>query len=98
MEYVWNIGNLTRHSSDGLVYNVEYTYETWASSSAVSKGGIVIVTGSPSDPNYIPFEDLTSDIVLGWITGSFDIPVMQTELSASLNELLTSQSIAGTPW
>ena len=59
MDYYWNIGNLTRHSSDGLVYNVEYTYETWASGSAVSKGGIVIVTGSPSDPNYIPFDDLT---------------------------------------
>ena len=98
MDYYWNIGNLTRHSSDGLVYNVEYTYETWASSSAVSKGGTVIVTGSPYDPNYIPFEDLTSDIVLGWITGSFDIPAMQTELSSSLNKLLTSQSIAGTPW
>tara|TARA_Y100000385_G_C13045726_1_gene617386 strand:- start:591 stop:887 length:297 start_codon:yes stop_codon:yes gene_type:complete len=98
MEYIWNIGNLTRHSSDGLVYNVEYTYETWASSSAASLGGTVTITGSPSDPNYIPFEDLTQDIVLGWITGSFDIPAMQVELSSSLSELLTSQSIAGTPW
>ena len=98
MDYYWNIGNLTRHSSDGLVYNVEYTYETWASGSAVSKGGIVIVTRSSTENDFVPFEDLTQDIVLGWITGSFDIPAMQTELSASLNELLTSQSIAGTPW
>tara|TARA_Y100000389_G_C17352482_1_gene459215 strand:- start:409 stop:705 length:297 start_codon:yes stop_codon:yes gene_type:complete len=98
MEYVWNIGNLTRHSSDGLVYNVEYSYETWANGQTAKKWGTIIVTGSASEPDYIPFGDLTQDIVLGWITGSFDIPAIQLELSSSLNSLITTQSIAGTPW
>jgi len=98
MEYIWNIGNLTRHSSDGLVYNVEYTYETYSNGQAASKGGTIIVTGSASEPDYIPFDDLTQDIVLGWITGSFDIPAIQLELSSSLSKLITTQSIAGTPW
>jgi len=58
----------------------------------------MLVTGSSTEPGFIPFEDLTQDIVLSWITGSFDIPVIQTELSSSLNKLLTTQSIAETPW
>lgn len=98
MEYYWNIDNLTRHSSSGVVYDVEYTYETYMSGSVSKKQGIITISGSSSDPNFIPFGDLTQDIVLGWITGSFDIPSMQYELSSSLNELLTTQSISGTPW
>jgi hypothetical protein len=98
MEYIWNIGNLTRNSTNGLVYDVEYSYETYMSGSSARKWGIITVTGSASDPNFTQFDDLTQDIVLGWITGSFDISAIQVELSSSLNKLLTTQSIDGTPW
>lgn len=98
MEYHWSIGNLTRQADNGLVYDVEYSYETYTSGQSAGIYGQILVTGSSTEPGFIPFEDLTQDIVLSWITGSFDIPVIQTELSSSLNKLLTTQSIAETPW
>lgn len=98
MEYIWNIGNLTRNSTDGLVYDVEYSYETYMSGSSARKWGIVTVTGSASDPNFTQFDDLTQDIVLGWITGSFDIPTLQTELSSSVSKLVSGESTQETPF
>ena len=98
MEFNWHINNLTRNASDGLVYDVEYTYETLLSGSIARKWGIIEISGTASEDGFIPFEDLTQDIVLGWITGSFDIPSIQTELSSSINKLITSQSIQETPF
>ena len=98
MEYHWSIGNLTRQADNGLVYDVEYSYETYTSGQSAGIYGQMLVTGSSTEPGFIPFEDLTQDIVLRWITGIFDIPIIQTELSSSLNKLLTTQSIAETPW
>lgn len=98
MEFKWHINNLTRNTSDGLVYDIEYVYETIGSGSIAQKYGNIEVSGSSTDNGFVPFEDLTQDIVLGWITGSFDISAMQTELSSSLNKLITSQSIKETPF
>tara|TARA_B100000900_G_C20531214_1_gene696407 strand:+ start:464 stop:760 length:297 start_codon:yes stop_codon:yes gene_type:complete len=98
MEYKWYIGNLITNSSDGVVYEVEYLFETAFSGSAGKKWGTVKISGSASDSGFIAYNDLTHDNVLGFITGSFDIAALQSEVSSSLNKLLTSQSIDGTPW
>ena len=98
MEFNWHINNLTRNTSDGLVYDIEYVYETIVSGSIAQKYGNIEASGSSTEDSFVSFENLTQDIVLGWITGSFDIPAIQLELSSSLSKLITTQSIAGTPW
>jgi len=98
MEYNWYIGNLITNTSDGVVYEVEYLFETAISGSAGKKMGTIKISGSASDPGFIAYNDLTHDNVLGFITGSFNITELQSEVSSSLNKLLTSQSIEGTPW
>lgn len=98
MEFNWYITNLTRNTADGAVFDVEYTYEAIVTGSIARKLGNKVITGSASDDGFIPFEDLTQEIVVGWISGSFDIPSMQSELSSSINKLITSQSIQETPF
>ena len=98
MEFNWYINNLTRNTSDGLVYDVEYTYETIVSGSIARKWGNIEISGSSTDEEFIPFEDLTQDIVLGWITGSFDISTLQTELSSSVSKLVSGESTQETPF
>lgn len=98
MEFNWHINNLTRNTSDGLVYDVEYTYETIVSGSIARKWGNIEISGSSLDEGFVPFEDLTQDVVLGWITGSFDIPTIQTELSSSVSKLVSGQSTQETPF
>jgi hypothetical protein len=98
MEFNWYINNLTRNTSDGLVYDVEYTYETIVSGSISRKWGNIEISGSATDEGFVPFEDLTQDMVLGWITGSFDIPTIQTELSSSVSKLVNGESTQETPF
>ena len=98
MEFNWYINNLTRNTSDGLVYDVEYTYETIVSGSIARKWGNIEISGSSTDEEFIPFEDLTQVIVLGWITGSFDISTLQTELSYSVSKLVNGESTQETPF
>jgi len=98
MEFNWYINNLTRNTSDGVVYDVEYTYETIVSGSIARKWGTIEISGSSTDEGFIAFENLTQDTVLGWITGSFDIPSIQTELSSSVSKLVSGESIQETPF
>lgn len=98
MEFKWHINNLTRNTSDGVVYDVEYTYETIVSGSIARKWGTIEISGSSTDEGFVVFEDLTQDIVLGWITGSFDIPSIQTELSSSVSKLVSGESTQETPF
>lgn len=98
MEFNWHINNLTRNTSNGLVYDVEYTYETIVSGSIARKWGTIEISGSSTDEGFVPFEDLTQDIVLGWITGSFDISTIQTELSSSVSKLVSGESTQETPF
>ena len=54
MEFNWHINNLTRNASDGLVYDVEYTYETLLSGSVARKWGIIEISGTASEDGFIP--------------------------------------------
>ena len=47
-------------------------------------GQVTLTTGSVSDPSFITYENLTENIVLGWITGSIDVTDIQTQNSASI--------------
>jgi hypothetical protein len=63
-------------------------------------------TGSVSDPNFISYENLTENVVFGWITGSIDTASIELQNSGSIasriNEYLEleAQKTAsqGLPW
>ena len=48
------------------------------------KIGDTELTGSVDDADFIAFEDLTEEIVLGWITSSIDTSIFETENSSSI--------------
>ena len=60
------------------------------------------VTIISSDTDFIQYENLTQDIVLGWITGSLDVNAIQTANSASvavkIAEYNAETEANGLPW
>jgi hypothetical protein len=80
MTHKWTIYNLERQFDSGTVYKVTYQCSTFyglvpgyfGQKDALTRDSIFISTDSVSDPGFIPYENLTQDIVLGWITGSID--------------------------
>jgi hypothetical protein len=95
---IWNIQDLTRETSTGVVKEVEWALDFINERVLNRKKGVAYLTGSLSDPNFIEFNNLTEDIVLSWITGSLDQTSLKTELSSSMVDLLRSKDIDKTPW
>ena len=103
MEHNWKIYDLKRVISDGMVIQATYACESNKDNSSTRYiGDIDLTTGSISDPDFVAYNDLTRDNVLGWITGSIDITAIETENSASIARNILQRSKitkrTGTPW
>lgn len=102
MNHVWKIYDLKRVIADGIVTKVTYACESNKDKFSTRKIGDTELTGSVDDAGFIAFEDLTEEIVLGWITSSIDTSIFETENSSSIAQqviqiaAITTKS--GTPW
>ena len=67
MEIEWIVRNLISLTSNGLVIKVKYACIAKQNNKEESILGTIILEGSPSEPDFIPFEDLTERIVINWV-------------------------------
>jgi hypothetical protein len=47
---------------------------------------------------YVPFEDLTEEIVLGWVQATLDVEEMEASLLAQIEEQKNPKTLKGNPW
>ena len=103
MEHNWKIYDLKRVIADGMVVQATYACESKENNASTRYiGDIELTTGSISDPDFVTYNDLTQDNVLGWVTGSIDTASIETENSASIARQMVQRSKItkreGTPW
>lgn len=103
MTHTWRVHNLTRNLSDGLITTASYHCTTKHSGEvARTIGDFPLPASDPSDESFIPYEDLTENVVLGWITGSLDTEEVYLKHSSSIADLIehkiTITTGEGTPW
>lgn len=103
MTHTWEIHNLNRTINEGLIVTASYFCKTdYSGEFARTVGEVVLPYKDPSDNDFISYDNLTQDIVLGWITGSLDTAAMYSNHSASIAETIAyKNSITtedGTPW
>ncbi len=103
MDHVWKIYDLKRIIADGMVIQATYACESKENNASTRYiEDIQLPTGSISDPSFIAYDSLTEDNVLGWITGSIDTTLIETENSASIAKNILQRSKItkrnGTPW
>jgi len=102
MNHTWKIYDLKRTIADGVVTKVTYACESELSGSSNRKIGELTVAGSADDADFIAYEDLTQEIVLGWVTGSVDTASIETANSASIAAFIVAIAAIteknGTPW
>jgi hypothetical protein len=102
MTHNWKIYDLKRIIADGVVTEVTYACESEYSGSGTRKIGNLIVSGDVSDPDFIPYEDLTQIDVLGWVDSNVDKTIFETENSASIASNIVARAAIteknGTPW
>ncbi len=102
MEHTFKITNLNRVIESGLVNKVKFKLETTHEGYYSSFASATKVSGSIDDENFIEYNNLTEEIVLGWITGSLPVASMQHYNSSSIAEQISlyvaPTEDTGIPW
>jgi hypothetical protein len=104
--YTWNIANLERHVADGVVYtshwtvNAERITTTGDTFTAGAYGSVGF--GDPDLKKFIPYDELTPEVVIGWtqraLGGDEKVAEIEAALSARLDQEGTPTSESGLPW
>jgi hypothetical protein len=63
----WVIANMKRIEATGVVVDVTYIFNAEEEGILDRYVGSMTFSGNPSDPGFIPYEDLTQDDVLTWV-------------------------------
>ena len=96
--FSWRVANMERETADGFVFTVHYTVN--AEDGTYSAGAYGSL-GLERPDNLIPFDQLTEDVVVGWVKNKFGEEKV-TEIEAALQEQLDQKhsptKAAGLPW
>jgi len=96
--FEWKIANLERETQDGFVYNAHYTVN--AEDGTYSAGAYGSI-GLERPESLIPFDDLTEDMVVGWVKdklGEEKVAEVEVALQSQLDEKHAPTKAAGVPW
>lgn len=94
----WAVANMERETADGFVFTVHYTVN--AEDGTYSAGAYGSL-GLERPDNLIPFDDLTEEMVIGWVKEKFGdekVAEIETALQEQLDEKHAPSKAAGMPW
>ena len=97
--FTWAVGNLDRETSDGYVFTAHYTI---AANDGTYSAGAYGSVGFERPDVLIPFDDLTEELVVGWVKeaigGAEKVTEIETALQAQLDEKHAPTKASGVPW
>lgn len=86
----WDIEEMTRDVSSGYVLKVRWACKASAPEVlGATDGDVFSYAFNPGEPGFIPFEQLTEQIVLGWVFAS--LGERKGEIEAKLTEKVQKQ-------
>jgi len=101
-EIKWTVSQLERTTTDGGVITAHWrcTATDNTGEEPISAGcyGSCSFEPDPTSESFIPFDQLTEEIVLGWVYGLVDKEVMEQNCNEKLDKLLNPERVAGLPW
>jgi len=97
----WAVNNMTHVINDGFVINVAWACTASAPGVAGAfYGGTTTYENNPDEPGFIPYDQLTEEIVLGWVfAGLGDQKAeIETTLVLKVDAQLAPTTANGIPW
>ena len=101
MTTTWTIKQLDRELADGYVHTAHYTVD--ATDGTYSAGAYGSV-GLEKPGTLVPYKDLTSDVVVGWVKAKLNsedseaVAKIEAALAANIAEQKTPTVGTGLPW
>ena len=97
----WAVNNMTRVIDDGFVVVVDWSCTAYATGAqGAYYGGQTTYTNDPTEPGFIPYDQLTEAQVLGWVYTSLGDQKAKIEatLTAKVEKQLNPTTAQGVPW
>lgn len=97
----WAVNNMTRVVDDGFVVVVDWSCTASATGvNGAFYGGQTTYENNPSEPGFIPYDQLTQEIVLGWVYAALGDQKAEIEatLTAKVEKQLNPTTANGVPW
>lgn len=105
MTTTWKIFDTRYQVSNGLVIKVVYGCTVRLENLIDRKVGELELVGDPNSPDFIPYENLTEEIVVGWVKtalGAAEVSSIESALQTSVTEQKAIQDAitekSGLPW
>ena len=95
----WAVQNMTRTTDTGFVINVAWGCQASAEGcGGAFYGGTTTYENNPGEPGFIPYDQLTEEMVLGWVWASVDKAEIEANLTAKVEKQLNPTTANGLPW
>lgn len=91
----WNIEQLQRQTSDGLVTSAHWRCTAVDGDISVSNYGAV---GFERGEEFIPYEDLTKEQVLEWVKSQLAVSEIESGLQSHIDGKKNPVTATGLPW
>ena len=98
MAVTWTIATLERNSADNGVTVAHWRCSKTEGDHTASSYGTCDFTPDVEKVDFVAFDALTEEAVIGWVQESMDVEALVAGLDAQLAEMAASASITGTPW
>jgi len=95
--YLWTIAQMDRLTADGFVVTVHYNMSATDGTYSANTYGTVGYTQQPGE-TYIPYDDLTQDIVVGWVQNALGKDTVEASLQGQIDAQINPVQESGVPW
>jgi len=92
------IAQLERNAEDGGVTIAHWRAAKQDGEFSASSYGTCSFTPDPTVEGFVPFEELTKEIVIAWVASTLDLEALEDNLAASIKIQKEPVSISGMPW
>jgi hypothetical protein len=96
--YNWTIATLERQTDTGGVITAHWQVNAQDGGYTASSYGTTGLQPDPSDPDFVPYDQLTEADVLAWVWGAVDKDKMEAALAANIEEQKAPSIATGLPW
>ena len=97
----WRIVNLEYQVNTGGVIISHWQCQASQGDISTTSYGVVELNPNPDSSNFVPYEDLTESIVVGWTKdklGQEEIERIELKLLEELDKIINPEIISGLPW
>lgn len=96
--YNWTIATLERQTDTGGVITAHWQVNAQDDGYTAFSYGTTGLQPDPSDPDFVPYDQLTETDVLAWVWGAVDKDEMEAALAANIEDQKAPAISTGLPW